>query len=218
MESSKKKPRHKNIGIERLQGDTYRSLFNLARICRAYELRSHNVRVVAQVKEILSKSDVASLVAEWDDQKLSKYFYLHFMQKSAPSEPARRKREIVLIVSGCCDDADPMVRQMELTRGLGCYLEERLGRPLTHPFGARPARPSEVSVDSTRKRPRVDAGGAGKQMLDTDVDDDTESEEEDTTAESSSGKDIERQDKKLAACAQEDIGESSTVDPAIESS
>ena len=218
MENSRKKPRRKGVGIDRLQGDAYRSLFNLARVCRAYELKSQHSDVVSQLKEILSQPPVAPYFEGWDDARLSKYFYQHFMQKSAPNEPARRKREIVIIVSGCGDEADPHVRQLEVTRGLGSYMEERLGRPLSYPFGPRPARASEASVDGSRKRPRVDADGAGEQSLDMDVDDVVESEEEDTTAESSSMKDIEHQDKKLAACAQEDIGESSTVGLTIESS
>ena len=218
MESSKKKSRRKGVGIDRLQGDAYRSLFNLARVCRAYELKSQHSDVVSQLKEILSQPPVAPYFEGWDDNRLSKYFYQHFMQKSAPNEPARRKREIVIIVSGCGDEADPQVRQLEVTRGLGSYMEERLGRPLSYPFGPRPANPSELSANYSRKRSRAETDSVGEQRQDMEVDDVNDSEEEDTTAESSLMKNIEHQDKKLATCALEDIGESSTVDPAIESS
>ena len=214
MENSRKKTRRKRVGIDRLQGDAYRSLFNLARVCRAYELRSHHPHVVTQLKEILSQPPVAPYFEGWDDNRLSKYFYKHFMQKSAPSEPARRKREIVIIVSGCGDEADPQVRQLEVTRGLGSYMEERLGRPLSYPFAPKTDRPV---VRRTRKRTRDKAGGAVEASQDMEVDDDKEVDEV-VTAESSLMDGIECQSKKLAACAHEDIGESSTVGPTIESS
>ena len=216
-DGSGKRTRSKCVAILRLQGDAYRNLFNLARVCRAYELKPHCEQVLQRIKEVLSEPPVAQHFVGWTDKRLSQYFYTHFIRRNPVSESARRKRELIIIVSGCRDEADPEVRQMEVTRGLGSYMEERLGRPLSYPFGPRPARTSEVSVDSTRKRPRVDADGAGEQMLDMDVDDVNESGEEDTTAESSLMKDIEHQDKKLAVCVHEDIEESSTVGPTVKS-
>ena len=218
MESSQNKPRRKCVQLERLRGDAYRSLFNLARVCRAFELRTHDPQVLVRIREVLSQPPVAEFFAGWDDKKLSRYFYTHFVQRKAISESVRRKRELIIIVSGCNDDAAPDVRRMEVTRGLGSYMEERVGRPLSYPLVPRPSGTRKFSGNSSRKRSRADADGAEELRQDMVVDDVNGSEEEDTTVESSLTEDIEHQGKRLAAGAQEDIGESSTVDPAIESS
>ena len=217
-DGSQKRTRSKSVGIERLQGDAYRKLFNLARVCRAYDLKPRWEQVLQPLKVIVTEPPVAKLFEGWSDKKLCQYFYTHFVKRTAINENCRRKRERVIIVSGCTDEADPDVRQMEVTRGLGSYLEERLGRPLSYPFGPKPATPSERIPNYSRKRARCDVDGAGEQRQDMDVDDVNESGEEDITVESSLMKDIEHQDKELAACAHEDIGESSTVGPTIESS
>ena len=217
-DGSGKRTRSKCVAILRLQGDAYRNLFNLARVCRAYELKPHCEQVLQRMKEVLSEPPVAPHFVGWTDKRLSQYFYTHFIRRNPVSESARRKRELIIIVSGCHDEADSKVRQMEVTRGLGSYMEERLGRPLSYPFGPRPANPSELSANYSRKRSRAETDSVGEQRQDMEVDDVNDSEEEDTTAESSLMKNIEHQDKKLATCALEDIGESSTVDPAIESS
>ena len=218
MDSSVSKPPRKCVGIERLQGDVYRCLFNLARVCRAYELKSHSDDVVKCLKEILSRPTVAKYFDGWNEKKMSLYFYTHFLKKNPPSESARRRRELIITVSGCTDDTSPDVRHMEATRGLGCYLEERLGRPMSYPLAPRPNYSKKYPGNSSRKRSRAVADGAVEQRQDMVADDVNESGEEDNTAESSSMEDIERQSKRLATCAHEDIGEGSTVGRTIESS
>ena len=145
------------IDLDKMPPETYKNMYNLARLSRAQGWRSNDVEVVRAMKEIIGECPAGDSFDGWTDRKLSVFFYDNFLRGTVQHKASMSKRKKLIRACGVDDSGSKDLLELERRKGLGSFLEERMGsaykRARTRSYRSVETQTEESSFRSVPEEP-----------------------------------------------------------------